>query len=244
MTPEIDEIADGIFRISTFIPEVAPPAGFTFNQFLVMAEEPLLFHCGMRFLFPAVSDAVASIVPVESLRWISFGHVEADECGAMNLWLAAAPRAQVVFNPLGCDVSLNDLADRPPRALADGEVLDLGGKRIRLVQTPHVPHGWEAQVLFEETTRTLLCGDLFTHVGRTAPLTETSLVAAAMEAEDVFGATSIGPLTAPTLRRLAELAPNALAVMHGASFKGDAAAQLAELAQMYEQRLAAPRAAG
>jgi flavorubredoxin len=239
MTPRVDEIADGIFRISTYVPEVAPPAGFTFNQFLVVADEPLLFHCGMRGLFPLVSGVVASIVPVESLRWISFGHVEADECGAMNLWLAAAPQAQVVFNPLGCDVSLNDLADRPPRALADGDVLDLGGRRIRMVQTAHVPHGWEAQVLFEETTGTLLCGDLFTHVGETPAVTTESIVAAAMAAEEVFNATSIGPLTAPTLRRLAGMSPSLLAVMHGASFRGDGRAQLLELADEYERRLAA-----
>lgn len=240
MKPQVDEIADGIFRISTYVPEVAPPAGFTFNQFLVAADEPLLFHCGMRGLFPLVSSAVASIMPLEDLRWISFGHVEADECGAMNLWLAAAPGAQVLFNPLGCDVSLNDLADRPPRPLADGETLDLGGKRIRMVQTPHVPHGWEAQVLFEETTRTLLCGDLFTHVGEVPAVTTASIVAAAMAAEDVFNATSIGPLTAPTLRRLAQLSPGLLALMHGASFRGDGHAQLLELADQYERRLAAP----
>lgn len=239
MEPQIDEIADGIFRISTYVPEVAPPAGFTFNQFLVVADEPLLFHCGMRFLFPSVSAAIATILPVETLRWISFGHVEADECGAMNQWLAAAPRAQVVFNPLGCDVSLNDLADRPPRALADGEVLDLGGKRVRIIHTPHVPHGWEAQVLFEETTRTLLCGDLFTHVGRPTAVTTEGLVDAAMAAEDIFGATGVGPHTGPTLRRLAELSPTTLGVMHGASFRGDASAELVELARMYDLRLAA-----
>jgi flavorubredoxin len=238
MEPQVDEIADRIFRISTYVSEVAPPDGFTFNQFMVVADQPLLFHCGMRYLFPAVSAAVASIVPVESLRWISFGHVEADECGAMNLWLAGAKDAQVVFNPLGCDVSLNDLADRPPRALADGEVLDLGGKRVRIIPTPHVPHGWEAQVLFEETTGTLLCGDLFSHVGRTSAVSTDSIVEAAMAAEDVFGATAIGPHTGPTLRRLADLSPRVLAVMHGASFRGDARAQLVHLAQMYEQRLA------
>jgi flavorubredoxin len=237
MEPQIDEIADGIYRISTYLAEVAAPAGFTFNQFLIVADQPLLFHCGMRFLFPAVSGAVASIMPVGRLRWISFGHVEADECGAMNLWLAAAPDAQVVFNALGCEVSLNDLADRSPRALGAGEVLDLGGKRVRIIHTPHVPHGWEAQVLFEETTRTLLCGDLFSHVGRMPAVTTESIVDLAMAAEDVFGATGVGPHTGPTLRRLAELAPSALAVMHGASFRGNARAELVELARMYEQRL-------
>jgi flavorubredoxin len=237
METRIDEIADGIYRLSTLVPQVAPPAGFTFNQFLVMADEPFLYHCGARGMFPLISAAVAKLMPVEKLRWISFGHVESDECGAMNLWLAAAPDAQIVFNRLGCDVSLNDLADRPPRALGDGEVLDLGGKRIRIIQTPHVPHGWEAQAAFEETTRTLFCGDLFTHVGDEGPVTGQDIVDAAMAAEDMFGATALGPQMAPTLRRLAELAPETLALMHGASFRGDGAAALRALADRYEARL-------
>lgn len=237
METRIDEIADGIFRLSTFVPQVAAPAGFTFNQFLVMADEPFLYHCGARGMFPLVSAAVARLMPVESLRWISFGHVESDECGAMNLWLAAAPQAQIVFNPLGCQVSLNDLADRPPRALAEGDVLDLGGKRIRIVPTPHVPHGWEAQAVFEETTRTLFCGDLFSHVGDSGPVTDQDVVDAAMAAEDMFGATSLGPQTGSTLRRLAELEPATLALMHGASFHGDGAAALRELAERYDARL-------
>ncbi len=237
METRIDEIANGIYRLSTFVPQVAPPAGFTFNQFLVLADEPFLYHCGGRGMFPLVSAAVARIMPVEKLRWISFGHVELDECGAMNLWLAAAPQARIVFNPLGCDVSLNDLADRPPRALAEGEVLDLGGKRIRILPTPHVPHAWEAQAAFEETTRTLFCGDLFAHVGNEGPVTEQDIVEPAMAAEDMFASTSLGPRTAPTLRRLAELEPATLALMHGASFRGDGAAALRALADRYEARL-------
>jgi flavorubredoxin len=233
MHTEVAEIANGIFRLSTFAPDIAPPAGFTFNQFLIAADEPLLFHCGPRGMFPLVSVAVASIIPVETLRWISFGHVEADECGAMNLLLEAAPRAQVLFNPLGCMVSLNDLADRPPRPVGDDEVIDLGGKSIRIIATPHVPHGWEAQVLFEEATRTLFCGDLFTHLGNGPPLVNSDIVGPAMVAEDTFHATSIGPLTAPTIRRLAELEPSRLAVMHGSSFEGDAADQLNRLADAY-----------
>src|SRR5579872_6798653 len=137
---KVDEIADGIYRLSTWVSDIAPPAGFTFNQFLVQAEEPLLFHTGPRAMFPLVSEAVGGILPVEQLRWITFGHVEADECGSMNQWLAAAPEAQVAHGAIGCLVSLNDLADRPPRVLADGEVLDLGAKRVRWIDTPHVPH--------------------------------------------------------------------------------------------------------
>ena len=238
MKTEIAEIAAGIYRLSTHVAEVAPPAGFTFNQFLVMAEQPLLFHCGMRGLFPLVSEAVARIMPIDRLRWISFGHVEADECGAMNQWLAAAPQAEVTHGMTACLVSLNDLADRKPRALADREVLDLGGKRIRYIDTPHVPHGWEAGVLYEETTGTLLCGDLFSHVGGGAALTESDILAPAMAAEEMFQATCLAPSTARQLRDLAALQPGTLAVMHGASYRGDGAAALNGLADYYERRLA------
>ena len=237
METEVTELAPGIYRFSTHVAEVAAPHGFGFNQFLIMADEPLLFHCGPRAMFPLVSAALQSILPVERLRWISFGHIEADECGAMNLWLKAAPTAQIVYSELGCMVSVNDLADRAPRSLAEGEVLDLGGRRIRLIATPHVPHGWEAQVLFEETTGTLFCGDLFTHVGRVEPLTRESIVEPAMIAEEMFHATSLGPATAPTIRRLAELNPGRLAVMHGSSFEGDGAQQLRQLADRYENLL-------
>ena len=235
METRINEIADGIYRLSTFFAEM-PPSGFTFNQFLVKAEEPLLFHCGMRGIFPAVSAALAKIVPVERLRWISFGHVEADECGAMNQWLAAAPRAQVAHGMVACDVSLNDLADRPPRALADGEVLDLGGKRVRYIDTPHVPHCWEAGVVYEETTGTLLCGDLLTHLGDGPAVIGGDIVGPAVAAEDMFHATSLGPVTAPTIRKLAALKPRTLGVMHGSCFDGDCAGALGALADHYAAR--------
>lgn len=237
MQTRADEIADGIYRLSTYVPEVAEPAGFTFNQFLIVADAPLLFHCGQRALFPLVSEAVARLMPLERLRWISFGHIEADECGAMNLWLAAAPHAQVVFSALGCDLSVSDMADRPPRAMAEGEVLDLGGRRVRFIPTPHVPHNWEAQMLYEEVTGTLFCGDLFTHTGEGDPVTEAEVVDAAMAAEDLFGASSLSPSTGPTLRRLAELSPKLRALMHGSSVRGDGQKMLRLLADRYEQRL-------
>jgi flavorubredoxin len=227
-TPTLHEIAPGIHRISTFLPNVSPE-GFTFNQFLVMADEPLLFHTGPRGLFPLVAEAVARVMPLEKLRWISFGHVEADECGSMNMWLSAAPRSQVVFNGLGCDVSLNDLCDRPPLALGDA-VLDLGGKRLRQISTPHVPHGWEAQVMFEETTGTLLCGDLLSQLGRGPALTSNDVVEAALRAEALFHATTPGPHVLQTLRSLAELSPRTLAIMHGSSFEGDGRKALLDLA--------------
>jgi flavorubredoxin len=238
MQSSLDEIADGIYRISTYVPEVSPE-GFTFNQFLVTAERPLLFHAGLRGMFPLVAEAVAKVLPVESLRWISFGHVEADECGAMNMWLTAAPDSEVAFGALGCLVSLNDLADRPPRPLADGEVLDLGGKRVRQISTPHVPHGWEAQVLYEETTGTLLCGDLFSHVGKGPALTSADVVAPAMAAEGMFRATALAPHTTATMRALGDLSPRTLAIMHGSSFHGDGRRALYDLATGYEELIAA-----
>jgi len=235
MQATVDEISDSIYRISTWVPDVSPE-GFTFNQFLVVGDEPLLFHAGARGLFPLVAEAVASVVPVESLRWISFGHVESDECGAMNMWLAAAPNSQVAHGALGCMVQLNDTCDRPPRPLDEGEVIDLGGKRVRQISTPHVPHGWEAQVLFEETTGTLLCGDLFTHLGNGAALTSDDIVGPAIEAEEVFHASCMAPDTADVMRRLGDLHPTTLAVMHGSSYTGDGGKALYDLADVYETR--------
>jgi flavorubredoxin len=223
------EIAPDIFRFSTFVPGITPD-GFTFNQFLIRADEPMLFHCGPRSMFPSVSEAVQRVIPLHRLRWISFGHVEADECGSMNMWLAASPQAQVAHGQTACDVSLNDLADRPPRVLADGEVLDLGGKRARFLYTPHVPHGWEAGVFMEETGGTLLCGDLLTQTGNGAAITEADIVGRALADEKLFNAMSMAPNTRPTLERLAALQPRTLAIMHGSSFSGDCAKALNELA--------------
>lgn len=236
MHTRVDEIAAGIYRISTFISEV-PPVGFTFNQYLIDADEPMLFHCGGRGLFPLVSAAAASVMPLARLRWISFGHVESDECGSMNQWLAAAPQAQVVHGAIACMVSLNDLADRAPRALANGEVLDLGGKRVRYIDTPHVPHAWESGLMFEESTGTLFSGDLFTQVGDGAAVSSDSIVAAAIAAEEGFQATALTPHTAPTIRALKDLRPTTLAVMHGSCFSGDCAAEIEALAAYYESRL-------
>ena len=230
MDTRIDEIAAGLFRFSTFVPHIAPPAGFTFNQFLVMGEEPLLFHLGHRKTFPQTAAAVARVLPPEKLRWLSFGHVEADECGAMNEWLAAAPNAEIAHGMIGTAVSINDLADRPARALADGETIDIGGRRIRFIDTPHVPHGWEAGVLFEETSSTLLCGDLFSHPGNGPAITEANIVGPAMDAEALFGFSSLSPTTGATLRKLADLEPTTLALMHGSSFLGDGGASLRHLA--------------
>src|SRR4051812_46590115 len=232
-SPTTTEISDGIFRISTFVPQVGP-TGFTFNQFLVRGDESLLFHTGARMMFPLVSEAVAALTPVETLRYVSFGHVESDECGSMNLWLKASPECQVAFNGLGCDVSLNDMCDRPPWALGPDEVVDLGGKRLRIIQTPHVPHGWEAQVMYEETTGTLLCGDLFTQAGAPVALTSDDVVDPALVAEEIFHSTALAPQTGATIRALGDLEPTTLAIMHGSSYQGDGRKALYGLADAYD----------
>ena len=237
MAVATDEIADGIFRLSTFVPQIAAPAGFTFNQYLICAKQPLLFHTGPRHMFADVAAAVERITPVSGLRWISFGHVESDECGSMNQWLAAAPDALVAHGATACVTSLNDLADRPPRILADGEVLDLGGKRVRWLDTPHVPHAWESGLIYEETTGTLFTGDLMAQVGNGPAITEESLIEAAARTEDAFQASSLTPRTAPTIRRLAGLEPRVLAVMHGSCFRGECARELERLADYYDKSL-------
>ena len=240
MTTTVDEIADGIYRLSTLVPDIGPN-GLTFNQFLIDADEPLLFHTGHRSMFPSVIEAITTVLPPHRLRWVTFGHVESDECGSMNEFLAAAPEARIAHGELGCMISLNEMADRLPRPLADGEVIDLGGKRVRHLDTPHVPHGWEARVLFEETTETLLCGDLFTHLGNGPALLSGDIVQPAIEAESMFRASSLAPDTSAVMRRLGELAPRTLALMHGSSFSGDGKQALNDLADAYEQRFLAAR---
>jgi len=237
METKISEIADGIYRLSTFVPHIAPPAGFTFNQFLILGDEPLMFHTGLRKMFPTNRDALNHLIPPERLRWIAFEHFEADECGAMNEWLAIAPNAQLAHGNTGCMVSLNDMADREPRALGDGEVIELGrGRRVRYIDTPHTPHGWDAGVMYEESTATLMCGDLFTQVGNGPALTEGDIVGPAIAGEDLFNYSSLNPAMGATLRRLAKLSPRTLALMHGPSFSGDGGASLIALADDYDLR--------
>lgn len=236
METRIDEIAHGIFRLSTYV----EAADFLFNQFLIVGDEALLFHTGPRQMFPSVAAAARRVVPLERLAWVSYGHHEGDESGALNEWLAAAPRALVAVGKIGAMVTASDVADRAPRVLADGEVLDLGSRRVRYLDTPHVPHGWDAALLYEETSGTLLCGDLFTQVGAAPVLTEGDIVAPALAAEDLFRATALTPTTAPTIRRLAALAPSTLALMHGPAFRGDGRTALLDLADDYERRLRSP----
>ena len=236
MTTTIDEITAGIYRPSTFVPQIGP-SGLTFNQFLLYDDEPLLFHTGHRAMFPSVRAAIERVMPVVRLRWITFGHFESDECGAMNEFLAVALRSQNAHGQGGCQVSLDQMADGPPRPLADGERITLGRMRVRHLDTPPVQHAWEARVLFEETTQTLLCGDLLTHLGDPPALTEDDILGPSQQAEDLFAYSSLSPTTPKTIDRLAALAPRTLALMHGSSFSGDCSAALHALANAYRHRI-------
>jgi flavorubredoxin len=230
----VSEIAAGIYRISTPIPPSQMPGGFTFNQFLVVDEAPLLFHTGPRRMFPLVREAVAHVLgDVAKLRYVSFSHVEADECGSLNDWLAVAPQAEPVCGAVAAMVSVADLADRPPVALAEGQELSLGHKRLRWLDTPHLPHNWECGYLFEASTRTLLCGDLFTHGGADVPaLTESDVLgpAEALRKAMPHGSVAIEQDTRRLLEKLASTKPSTLALMHGSSYRGDGAKLLLALA--------------
>ena len=240
MEARTTEVADGVFQITTHIEQM----DFSFNQYLVTGDEPMLFHTGGRGLFPGVREAVASVLPVESLRWISFGHVEADECGSMNQWLAAAPAASVTHGMTGCMVSLNDLCDRPPVAIANGDARDIGGHVMQWHDTPHVPHGWEAGVIYDASTKTLFCGDLFTRLGSFAPSSDADVVGPAIAAEDLFHASSLNPNSGVIVRGLAELDVNTLALMHGPAYTGDCRAALLALADDFDRRCEVTLAAG
>jgi len=233
MTTSVTEIADSIYRISTYSPDF----GIQFNQFLVADDQPFLMHTGFRKMFAATRDGVASIIDPARLRWIGFSHFEADECGALNEWLKVAPQAQAACSFVGATVSVNDFADRPARSLNDDEVLVTGAHRLRFLATPHVPHSWDAGLFFDETTRTLLCSDLFFHPGDPPPLSHDDISGVASEAMRQGQAGPLAkdmpytPYTDATLRRLADLAPETLAVMHGSSFAGDGRRNVLSLAQ-------------
>jgi len=226
----VHEVADGIFRISTPV-VIEGAGGFSFNQYLVTDDEPLLFHTGPRKMFPLVREAVATVLPVERLRYIGFSHVEADECGSLNEWLGAAPQSVPLCGTVAAMVSIGDLADRPPRALADGELLTLGKHAVRWFDTPHLPHAWECGFLMEERTSTLLCGDLFTQGGSDLPpITEADILGpseAFRREMDYFSHTKNAR---GMLDRLASTNPTTLACMHGSVWRGDGANLLRALA--------------
>ncbi|MGR9074030.1 MAG: MBL fold metallo-hydrolase, partial [Gammaproteobacteria bacterium] len=225
----VHEVADGIYRISTPV-RIEGAGGFSFNQYLIVDDEPLLFHTGPRKLFPRVREAVAGVMPVERLRYISFSHVEADECGALNEWLAAAPNSLPLCGAVAAMVSVGDIADRAPRALADGESVELGERSVRWIDAPHLPHAWDCGYLTEERTSTLLCGDLFTQGGSDLPpVTETDILGpseAFRLGMDYFSHTKNAKAL---LEKLAATKPVTLACMHGSAWRGDGAKLLRAL---------------
>ena len=236
----VTEIAPDLYQISTYIPEI----NLQFNQFLVKDDEPLLFHTGMKSLFPAVREAVASLIDPAQLRWISFSHFEADECGALNEWLQLAPAAQPLCSLIGAMVSVNDFALRPARGMTNGEVVGTGKYRFRFQQTPHVPHCWEAGLLFEETEGTLLCSDLFHQNGDVEPLTDSDLIERArqtLESSQAGLFADYMPYTKNTdriLQGLADLKPRTLAPMHGSAYAGDGERAIRDLAVVMREVLA------
>ncbi|SIT47432.1 Beta-lactamase domain protein [Paraburkholderia piptadeniae] len=228
----VDEVSDGVYRINTPVVFEGGPGGFSFNQYLIADDEPLLFHTGPRKMFALVREAVASVIPPERLRHIAFSHVEADECGSLNEWLAVAPDAQPLCGSIAKLVSVDDLADRPARGLEDGEAVDLGKHKVRWLATPHLPHAWECGMLIEEATRTLLCSDLFTQPGSDHPPVTGSDILGPCEAfrhsMDYYSHTKHADAM---LDRLAELEPRTLACMHGSAWQGDCASLIRALAQ-------------
>ncbi len=237
----VDEIAPDVYRICTYFPEFQ----LQFNQFLVKDDEPLLFHTGLRGMFPAVREAVSRVVDASKLRWIAFSHFESDECGALNQWLELAPLAQAACSLVGTIVSVDDFASRPSRGLKDGEELATGKYRFRFCSTKHLPHGWDAGLLFEETRQTLLCSDLFHQSGDGEPVTGSDILGRCRETlyeyqkGPLADYVSYTPTTAEVIRGLAELKPRTLAVMHGSSFAGDGQRALLDLAGLWREVFAA-----
>lgn len=240
MGPQIDEIAPECFRISTYVPKY----DLQFNQFLIRDDEPLLFHTGMMGMFDMVRKGVEKILDPATLRWISFSHFEADECGSLNAWLDLAPQAKPVCGLIGATININDFTGQPAHVLAAGEVLVTGRNRFRFLETPQIPHGWDAGLLFEETGKTLFCSDLFLQNGHVEPVTDKDLVERArrslldFEASPLTGSFPYTAKTEEILHRLAELKPQRLATMHGSTFLGDGSAALHSLAVMMREVLA------
>jgi flavorubredoxin len=231
----IDEVAPGIYRINTPVMMDAIPGGFNFNSYLVVDDEPLLFHVGLRQMFPLVQEAIAKIMPVERLRWIGGSHFEADEFGGTNEFLAAAPKAAVFGSEIGMLTSLNDFASRPARGLKDGEEFSIGGRTLTWLYTPHVPHGWDCGLLFDGSTKTLLCGDLFTQPGaKTPPVTEAEVLSASETMRKMMDYYAHSTHTAAILEKLAALNPTMLACQHGSAFRGDGGMLIRELAKVLD----------
>lgn len=244
MGTTISEIAPDTFRLSVFAPQIK----LQFNHFLIRDREPTLFHTGLRSMFPELLTAVKTLIDPSRLRWIGFSHFESDECGSLNQWLDAAPNARPVCTPLAAMLSVNDFASRPPRLLPEGELLDTGSHKLRLCSTAHLPHGWDASVMFDDTHRTLFCSDLFVHFGEVEALTEAGILGRArvaladMQKSPFAYSVPYTPQTDAILGRLADLKPATLAVMHGSSFRGDGARELRGLAGAFKELLSDPPA--
>jgi len=227
----IQEIASGIFRINTPISIPGGPGHFSFNQYLIVDDAPLLFHTGQRQLFPLVQEAVSAVMPLQKLRYVALSHFEADECGALNAFLASSPQAEPVCGRIAAMTSVNDFADRPARALGDSEELMLGRHTVRWFDTPHMPHGWECGLMMESSTRTFLCGDLFTQGGPGDPaLTESDILGPSEAFRKPMDYFAHAPQTGVILERLAKEQPTTMACMHGSAWRGDGAALLRALA--------------
>ena len=231
----IDEVAAGIYRISTPVDIPAIPGGFSFNQYLIVDDEPVLFHTGLRRTFPLVREAISKVMTVERLRHLSFSHYESDECGALNNFLAAAPQALPLFGDLGTLVSVDDAADRPGRGLADGERIRTGQRELEWIYTPHVPHGWDCGVLFDHSSGTLFCGDLFTQPGsKHPPVTEADILGPSEMMRGGMDYYAHSRNTSAIFERLANLRPSLLACMHGSAWRGDGAGLIRELEKRVE----------
>jgi len=243
---KVTEIAPDIYRISIY----APRGDVQFNHFLVKDDEPLLFHTGLRGMHAEIREAVSKLINLSDLRHISFSHFESDECGALNEWLGVAPVADVICSQVGARVFVNDFIGREARGLADGESFSTGNLRFRYCQTPHLPHGWDAGVLFEETEKTLLCSDLFHQAGDIEPITSDDVVGRTAETMKAYQTGILAeyvpytPLTAQNLKKLADLKPKTLAIMHGSSFTGDCARALGDLDAVYREVFGQERPAG
>jgi len=237
MKSNVTEVAANVYRISTFHPDYQ----IQFNQYLIKDDEPFLMHTGFRKMFDVTREAVASVIDPSRLRWFGFSHFESDECGALNDWLKVAPAGQAVCSVVGAMVMVSDFADRQPRPLNDGEVLEIGSHRLGFLATPHVPHAWDAGLFFEETDRTLLCSDLFFHPGDPEPLTESDVVGRARESiiegmkSQLAKDMAYTPYTDQTMQRLADLEPRTLALMHGSTFRGDCRSAILDLAGVIKE---------
>ena len=244
MSTRIDEIAPDTFRISIYVERFS----LQFNHFLIRDEEPLLFHTGMRGMFPQMREAVATLIDPATLRWISWSHFEVDECGALNEWLAVAPHATPAVGELGAMINVADFSNRPPRGLKTDDVLETGRHRFRFVQTPHLPHGWDAGVLFDETNRVLFCSDLMHQLGEVEPVTDGDIVGRWRQALATYQQTPLMdylPYTDNTAKQLATLAalqPRMLAAMHGSAFVGDCAGALMAGNEVLREILTTPAA--